>query len=199
MHFTTILVALSAALASGAAIERSEPVHQLSKRGCYSGGEDWGDQLSNALTKAEDFCKIKPADLNEGEGYSKCYDLSNTKRVDFNVGNKSNKRRNLSYNDCYDGLQKEIKKCGNGGSSSYTNWKYRCVLRAVVGDLSDFPADFDTVRTPMQASARESHVSVKLKRIMQLSDVSINDSDPHDQEERISIEVGLWYLQVVVS
>jgi hypothetical protein len=124
MHFTTILAALTATLASGAAIERSEPVHQLSKRGCYSGGEGWSEQKDNALAKARDFCNIKPSDFNPGEGYGRCYDLSNTKRVDFNVGSISDSRRNLSYDDCYDGLQKEINGCGTGGSTRYTNWQY---------------------------------------------------------------------------
>ena len=124
MQFTTILVALTATLASGAAIERSESTHQLAKRGCYSGGEGWAEQKENALAKARDFCTVKPADFNEGQGFGRCYNLSNTKRVNFNIGNISSSRRNLGYDECFDGLQKEINGCGNGGSSSYTNWQY---------------------------------------------------------------------------
>ena len=124
MQFTTILVALTATLASGASIERSEPAQHLSKRGCYSGGEGWAEQRDNTVDKAKDYCNTKPADFNEGEGFGKCYNLSNTKRVNFNVGNISSSRRNLGYDECLDGLKKEIEGCGNGGSSSYTNWQY---------------------------------------------------------------------------
>jgi hypothetical protein len=124
MQFTTILVALTANLASGAAIEHPGATHQLAKRGCYSGGEGWAEQKENALAKAHDFCSIKPADFNEGQGFGRCYNLSNTKRVDFNIGNISSNRRNLGADECFDGLQKEINGCGNGGSSKYTNWQY---------------------------------------------------------------------------
>ncbi|GAB7328403.1 hypothetical protein MBLNU13_g00376t2 [Cladosporium sp. NU13] len=124
MQFTTVLVVLTATLASGAAIERSEPTHQLAKRGCYSVGEDWAEQKENALAKARDFCAVKPADSNECQGFGRCYNLSNNKRIYFNIGNISSSRRNLGYDGCFDGLQLWS---GLGSCTAHPAFTYRIV------------------------------------------------------------------------
>ena len=124
MQFTTIPVALTATLASGAAIENLGATHQLAKRGCYSGGEGWAEQKENALAKARDFCSIKPADFNEGQGFGRCYNLSNTKRVDFNIGNISSSRR-----------------------MEPIHWPSRSAIRSSVGAISTCPSASATTLT----------------------------------------------------
>lgn len=125
MHLTTILVALSAALASGAAIERPETANPLSKRNCYSSGEGWGGQVDNALQELENFCNVKPASFNEGQGFGRCYNLGSGKRVNFELGNISGGSRSIDYAECYDGFQKEINGCPRGGRTGYANWHYK--------------------------------------------------------------------------
>ncbi|KAI0121362.1 hypothetical protein BJ170DRAFT_698499 [Xylariales sp. AK1849] len=73
---------------------------------CFNGGDNWASQKALALTKAQDVCNL------------------NGKKADFILEKISDGRRGISASECYDGFQKEINGCDNGGSTSYTKWKY---------------------------------------------------------------------------
>lgn len=94
--------------------------------GCFSGGENWASQKAMALAKAQDVCNTKYSTdaWSGGQQLGACYDLDSGKKVDFVLEKISDGLRNISPEECYDGFQKEINGCENGGSTSYTNWKY---------------------------------------------------------------------------
>lgn len=129
MHSSTLLLALTVGLAFGTDIQGDRSTGQILKRNCYGSGEAWGSDLNTALDKAKDFCNVKPSDFNPGQGFSRCYNLSNTKRVNFNLGLVTSKRRHIGFDECYDGMQKEINGCNKGGRTTYTNWRYKYVGR----------------------------------------------------------------------
>lgn len=54
---------------------------------------------------------------------AKCY-VKDGKGYDFIVTHIKDGNRDLGYDECYDGLQKEIGGCDRGGDSYYTNWEY---------------------------------------------------------------------------
>jgi hypothetical protein len=94
--------------------------------GCFSGGDNWASQEAKALAAAQDICnnKFSTFTFQAGQELGGCANLDSTKKVDFIMENISDSLRKPSASECYDGLQKEINGCSNGGSSSYTNWKY---------------------------------------------------------------------------
>lgn len=96
---------------------------------CQGSGVDWATQRTFALTKAQEVCDLKFT-INgwaPQEAAGACYNLDSTKKVDFVLKRISDgdDEREISSEECYDGFQKEINGCDNGGHSSYTNWEYR--------------------------------------------------------------------------
>ncbi|KAG9253653.1 uncharacterized protein F5Z01DRAFT_737503 [Emericellopsis atlantica] len=91
-------------------------------------------QLTNLFTDAAAVVADKACDLKLGGTYgpegtyngrkAACFNTPHGK-MDFIITHISDGERDLSQEECYDGLQKEIHGCGKGGSSSYTNWRYK--------------------------------------------------------------------------
>lgn len=134
MQYSFLIAALTTALVSGTALKdrtAGEPANvgtSLNKRGCFDGGENWGADRNYAYNYATRACEeafvgtYRPGDIR-----AICYNLDSTKKVDFALELISKSNRDIAADECYDGLQKEIGGCDNGGSTSYTNWKYTFV------------------------------------------------------------------------
>ncbi|KAF4980506.1 hypothetical protein FZEAL_3494 [Fusarium zealandicum] len=95
---------------------------------CHTSGAEWATQRTFALTKAREVCELKFS-INRwsaGEALGACYNLDSTKKVDLVLERIStgDDEREISVDECFDGFQKEINGCDQGGVSSYTNWKY---------------------------------------------------------------------------
>jgi hypothetical protein len=129
MQLSIFLNALAAATLASASPAAAPPSGGLSKRGCFSGdGENWGAEKTYALSYAFEACRdflANPAQYQPGDIRAHCYNLSSLKKVDFALQLRSDVgARTIDYNECYDGLQKEINGCANGGHTQYSNWIY---------------------------------------------------------------------------
>ncbi|KAH8891094.1 hypothetical protein GQ53DRAFT_823731 [Thozetella sp. PMI_491] len=98
----------------------------LAKRGCFTSGDNWGANKAYALSFAALVCNTDfRGTYNPGNIRAKCYNLDSTKKVDFSLQLTSNNgQRSIEAAECYDGLQKEINGCDQGGSTGYANWRY---------------------------------------------------------------------------
>ncbi|KAF2658847.1 hypothetical protein K491DRAFT_713100 [Lophiostoma macrostomum CBS 122681] len=91
--------------------------------GCYSGGEDWGNKQV-ALNAADTACRNNfQGDFGGNSNRHVCIN-GNGKKLEFTIYRLGGTNRALFWDECYDGLQKEINGCDHGGDSSYTNWRY---------------------------------------------------------------------------
>ncbi|KAI0381872.1 hypothetical protein F5Y04DRAFT_280518 [Hypomontagnella monticulosa] len=104
------------------------PVPQATAR-CFSGGEKWDSDQSTALENAKRACREGLASIYGNEGgsatRSRCYDVGSNRRAEYTVGRTVlGSPRTLGYDECFDGLRKEVEGCEHGGSSEYTNWFY---------------------------------------------------------------------------
>ncbi|KAI9147021.1 hypothetical protein HJFPF1_13052 [Paramyrothecium foliicola] len=99
---------------------------------CYGSGADWYDR-DNAALAANAACGQQlggtygPESTFNGQKAA-CVNTVNGK-IDFIITHISEGEMLLPQDECYDGLQKEIYGCGKGGETSYTNWRYKYVLR----------------------------------------------------------------------
>ncbi|KAH8889456.1 hypothetical protein GQ53DRAFT_652505, partial [Thozetella sp. PMI_491] len=101
-------------------------VEDLNKRNCFTGGVNWGANKAYAQSFAALVCNTDfSGTYNPGDIRAKCYNLDSTKKVDFTLKLISNNgARSIAAAECYDGLQKEINNCDNGGRTGYANWEY---------------------------------------------------------------------------
>jgi hypothetical protein len=102
---------------------------------CYSGGEDWGDQL-HALQAAHFACNHRMSGTygpsgNPGGHRATCVNR-NGKKLEFEIWHVLGGVRQLHPDECYSGISSEIINCVHGGDTTYTNWRYRSVLRLSV-------------------------------------------------------------------
>ncbi|KAK2774009.1 hypothetical protein FQN53_003873 [Emmonsiellopsis sp. PD_33] len=131
MHYSALLAALTAALASAAVIKDTTsgaqviPGTTIDKRDCYDTGERWGSQRNYAYNYASQAClNAFQGQYAPGDRRALCYNLDSTKKVDFSLELISDNPRYIDAEECYDGLMKEIHGCDRGGKTSYSNWKY---------------------------------------------------------------------------
>jgi hypothetical protein len=128
MQFTNLLIlAISATSNALPSAPGTNDARAVEKRGCYSGGEAWGDSRGFAFELAASTCNSAMGQRTYtalSPSAATCYDLGNGRKVNFYIEKLSGDDRFLSQSECYDGLQKEIGGCDNGGDSSYTNWRY---------------------------------------------------------------------------
>lgn len=127
MQLTTLILALAVATAMALPSAQQEEAHSIEKRGCYTSGASWGSAKAFALQEATAACNSALGARTYTSGspvMSACYNIDANKKVNFQVSKISSGDRYLDYDDCNDGLQKEINGCGQGGDSSYTNWRY---------------------------------------------------------------------------
>jgi len=100
----------------------------IQKRGCFTSGEKWGGDHSNAENKAITLCNsLKDSTFSANRNYHKCYNLSSLKKVDFTIKNRNNSSRKLTYAECILGTTREINGCSQGGATDYTNWRFTSV------------------------------------------------------------------------
>lgn len=115
MYASSILLALTAASSVYAT--------------CFTGGENWASQKALALRGAANVCStFAEKTWYPGDSLGGCFDLDSNKKADFVlelIGDVA--YRTITADECYDGFQKEINGCDNGGSTAYTNWKYTLV------------------------------------------------------------------------
>jgi hypothetical protein len=91
--------------------------------GCYSGGESWGDRQV-ALNSAQAACDAGlSGDFDGNTNKATCMD-GNGIRFNFSVHRLQSSRGSLSAAECFDGLQREINGCANGGDTSYGTWRF---------------------------------------------------------------------------
>lgn len=96
---------------------------------CHNSGVDWATQRTFALAKVNEACELKYT-INgwpSGQALGACYNLDSTKKIDLVLEriSEGDDERSIDVDECYDGFRKEIEGCDRGGSSAYTNWKYR--------------------------------------------------------------------------
>ncbi|KAL9088584.1 MAG: hypothetical protein Q9165_006104 [Trypethelium subeluteriae] len=108
------LTALAVGLASGAVVEKRSGVD------CFGSGENWGAQRAIAQSYAAQVCQgdfvgnYQPNDIR-----AKCFNLSNTKMVNFDLKLRGDvDARTIASAECYDGLQKQVNQCDNGGRTT---------------------------------------------------------------------------------
>ena len=131
MQFT-ILINLALAVTAAMALPSDPTVHSeearnIQKRGCYTSGESWGDSKDLALQYAAAACNSALGQrtyVSSAPVQAACYNLNSDLKANLQVSKISAGDQYLDYDDCYDGLQKEINGCSMGGDSSYTNWRY---------------------------------------------------------------------------
>ncbi|KAK5659433.1 hypothetical protein OQA88_634 [Cercophora sp. LCS_1] len=126
MRFSISLIALvaSSALAMPTS-EAKTAEHAMQKQKCFETGENWGGDRSNAENRAIDFCfTVADKNISADRSSHLCYNLSDTKKVDFTLKNIGGADRELDFNECFDGFKKEINGCDRGGATSYVHWRY---------------------------------------------------------------------------
>src|SRR5687768_4661972 len=96
MHSSIILNIAIVALASATALkdrtvgEAGGAGVSLNKRGCFSGGDNWGANLANAYNKASQACIEFTGDddkltATKPSQWFKCYNLDDGAKVDFTL------------------------------------------------------------------------------------------------------------------
>ncbi|KAF2238035.1 hypothetical protein EV356DRAFT_573631 [Viridothelium virens] len=93
---------------------------------CFNSGANWGAQRAIAQSYATEVCQgdfigtCQPNDIR-----AKCYNLSSGKMVNFDLRVRPDVvARTIAADECYDGLQKQVNECDNGGTTTYGNWEY---------------------------------------------------------------------------
>ncbi|ROW00325.1 hypothetical protein VMCG_07237 [Cytospora schulzeri] len=127
MQFTTLInLALAVTATIALPSTQGKEARNIAKRGCYTSGASWGAAKDLALEKASDACNAlgKRTYTSDAPVQAACYNLEGNLKANFQVSKISSGDQYLDYGDCVDGLQKEINGCGNGGDSSYTDWRY---------------------------------------------------------------------------
>lgn len=105
---------------------------ELSKRGCYGGGEQFGDKRGAALQYAGQWCS---GDGSGGFGTGRtkhaCYSHDNGNRVEFWLQRRASTSGNLSKDDCNAYLQSQINGCDRGGEGEADGWYFRLVYGSI--------------------------------------------------------------------
>jgi hypothetical protein len=91
--------------------------------GCFNGGESWSS-VDGARNAARTACDNSLSGDYAGNAHRTYCVNGNGQKLEFTVHRTQDSSRNLPWSECYDGLQKEITGCTNGGDTTYTNWRY---------------------------------------------------------------------------
>ncbi|CAH0003612.1 unnamed protein product [Clonostachys byssicola] len=134
---TIILFAVNAlGLVSAAAVADPEPasivnpddlVNNLETRRCFLSGEKF-DDMPKTYQKVRDLCAgpFKGTyKKNEVRTYCRAVGRISVKYTIGLQGHNAGSTRNMDFNECVNGLDKEIKNCAKGGDTTYGNWRYR--------------------------------------------------------------------------
>lgn len=91
---------------------------------CHNSGETWGDKQV-ALDAAQNQCYGGAlSGFFEGHQRKERCVNGNGKRFNFRVYRLQPSEGNLSPDECYTFLAREINGCNRGGDRSYANWRY---------------------------------------------------------------------------
>ncbi|KAK3388054.1 hypothetical protein B0H63DRAFT_522071 [Podospora didyma] len=99
----------------------------VANAGCFDGGDGWGPQ-DVAMATARQACNqlagtYGPAGSPSGlKGV--CKD-ANGKRLEFQIFHLDDGSRQLSAEECFTGLEKEVGGCDNGGDTSSESWRFK--------------------------------------------------------------------------
>lgn len=101
--------------------------------GCFSGGENWGDNKQAVYDMAHRMCHLNFQGNFEGNygpagtpgGHRALCRNLNGKKMEFQIWHVKGGDRWLSADECYSGLSSEIRNCNHGGDTTYTNWRYK--------------------------------------------------------------------------
>ncbi|KAL2021558.1 hypothetical protein VTK56DRAFT_7057 [Thermocarpiscus australiensis] len=115
---------ITAALSLLATLSLTVPVSAK----CYGSGEEWGAR-DVVLNAARDTCKSQLSGSfgpSGGTADRKAACINgNGKKLEFQIFHLQEGERNLSPNDCFNGLQEEIVGCDRGGDSSKTDFRFK--------------------------------------------------------------------------
>ncbi|KAI0011218.1 hypothetical protein F4779DRAFT_615886 [Xylariaceae sp. FL0662B] len=110
------------------------PLLPLATGNCFTAGESWDSaDRGLAYTYAQRACRERLTGVYGNPGgvvvKDACYDHDDNGRRSLSFRFRVRRavlgeERSLGYDECYDGLQKEIRGCDRGGESEYTNWVY---------------------------------------------------------------------------
>jgi hypothetical protein len=130
MHISTILTLAFVSLGSALAVPASNvTTRNIAPRECYMHGVYWGASRETAAILAQQACNdlFSDREYHRNEASSGCYTLDDRRSVMFMVKLMTSPIRMLGYDECFDGLSKEVYGCDKGGISSYANWVYQYV------------------------------------------------------------------------
>ncbi|KAI9374022.1 hypothetical protein BJX61DRAFT_500261 [Aspergillus egyptiacus] len=118
-----LMTVLTAALA--ATLAAATPT-DLNKRGCYGGGEKFGDKRGAALQYAGQWCNgAGSGGFHAGQTKHACYEHDNGNRVEFWLQRRASTGTSLGKDSCNAYLQSQINGCDRGGSGEGDGWYYR--------------------------------------------------------------------------
>ncbi|KAI0444152.1 hypothetical protein F4803DRAFT_549357 [Xylaria telfairii] len=126
MYPSTLISLFAATLASGMALipevlGRAAPSITPVIDTCWNTGENWGADGGLAMNFAAEACNdafVGPGGSRTwqaGDTIEQCYNLDSTKMVDFTIVNENSGAADLSSDECYTYLTKQIHGCGQGG------------------------------------------------------------------------------------
>ncbi|KAL8772557.1 MAG: hypothetical protein Q9209_002218 [Squamulea sp. 1 TL-2023] len=94
---------------------------------CYSGGESWDRTL--ATSAVDTACKEFAGDYHLNESKQKTIDVFNGQCYSFVLqritGGDGDVLREITEDECKNGMNHEVNGCEHGGHSSYTDWSYK--------------------------------------------------------------------------
>ena len=98
----------------------------IQKRGCFSGGVEWGVWKGRALQLVVDICTTTGTNRAYGVNINRtwCINLGDGLRANFGIWNFSPGTQTLAQANCIDKLSREINGCGHGGETSYEKFRF---------------------------------------------------------------------------
>jgi hypothetical protein len=102
----------------------------VEKRACFKSGANFSSDQNDALKAARTACggPLTKGKYQKRETRVKCYNIAKNKHVKLTVGltgSNAPSERKIGFDECLNGLTKEIINCGKGGDTTYGRWRYR--------------------------------------------------------------------------
>ncbi|KAI0378566.1 hypothetical protein F5Y04DRAFT_283796 [Hypomontagnella monticulosa] len=84
----------------------------------------WGD-TDAVLSGVEFVCKHELTKTYQGHEEAVSHiEIHKDQIFSFKIRRVKGERRSLGFNECVNGMSKEVKGCPHGGQSKYGNWEY---------------------------------------------------------------------------
>ena len=95
--------------------------------GCYSSGQEWGDHNS-AKIALNNACNSLNGGFAPGDVKKQCRDMPNGQHsYEFEVENRGSTGQSITFDDCYNGISREIDGCSRGGDVDIGPIRYKQV------------------------------------------------------------------------